>query len=95
MHGVYEEDIKRQIMQKVLNRKNGVTITEIASGFGVSLSTINRWRSQMSKAKSFDGQSKDNVVGASEKAPEDWSAFERFEVIMQSQGLDEVELSAF
>lgn len=88
MHAVYSEDVKQQILQKVINRSEGVTVTEIADSFGVSLTTVNRWRNQMSKAKV-------SKPSSGERPPENWSASEKFEALMQSQGLNETQLSAF
>ncbi len=94
MNGVYEEDLKQQILQKVLNKKDGITFSEIAESFGVSLSTLSRWRADMSRAKKTNKPFNQLSTGSSEKRPEDFSATDKFEVIMQSQGLSDSELSA-
>jgi transposase-like protein len=92
----YTEGFKIQAVEKALSRSIETTLTEIAETLGVSRSALSRWITQ-SKSNLLETDS-DNATHLStmkekEKRPQDWTAEARFELIMESTGLKEKEIS--
>jgi transposase-like protein len=63
------------------------SVTEIAQELGIHVITLYKWR----KAWRLQGE----VVPATQKDPEGWSAADKFTVVLESAGLNATELSAY
>ncbi|MFM7754439.1 MAG: hypothetical protein ACKO58_08620 [Cyanobium sp.] len=63
------------------------SVTRISEELGIHAITLYKWR----KAWRFQGE----VVPASEKEPEGWSAADKFTVVLETAGLNATELSAY
>ena len=63
------------------------SVAQISEELGIHLVTLYNWR----KAWRLQGE----VVPASEKEPEGWSAADKFTVVMETAGLNATELSAY
>lgn len=79
----HSEDFKDAIVRKVLNRGNQ-TITEFCRKEGVALSTTTTW---MRNRGSVAGMTKS-------RSATQWTADEKFRILIQSNGLNEEELGA-
>lgn len=90
----YTEGFKIQAVEKALNRATEISLTEIAETLGISRSALSRWITQ-SKCDQLE-TTRDNDLQASimkEKRPQDWTAEARFDLIAESNGLNEQEIS--
>jgi transposase-like protein len=63
------------------------TVVQISAELGIHVVTLYNWR----MAWRLQGE----VVPASEKEPEGWSAADKFAVVLESAGLNATELSAY
>jgi transposase len=63
------------------------SVAQISAELGIHVVTLYNWR----KAWRLQGE----VVPASEKEPEGWSAADKFTVVMETAGLNATELSAY
>ena len=63
------------------------SVAQISEELGIHVVTLYNWR----KAWRLQGE----VVPASEKEPEGWSAADKFTVVMETAGLNATELSAY
>jgi transposase len=63
------------------------SVARISEELGIHVITLYKWR----KACRLQGE----VVPASEKDPEGWSAADKFTVVLESAGLNATELSAY
>ena len=63
------------------------TVARISEELGIHVITLYNWR----KAWRLQGE----VVPASEKEPEGWSAADKFTVVLETAGLNATELSAY
>ena len=63
------------------------SVARISEELGIHVMTLYKWR----KAWRLQGE----VVPASEKEPEGWSAADKFTVVLESAGLNATELSAY
>ena len=63
------------------------SVAQISAELGIHIVTLYNWR----KAWRLQGE----VVPASEKEPEGWSAADKFTVVLETAGLNPTELSAY
>ena len=63
------------------------SVAQISAELGIHVVTLYNWR----KVWRLQGE----VVPASEKEPEGWSAADKFTVVMETAGLNATELSAY
>ena len=63
------------------------SVAQISAELGIHIVTLYNWR----KAWRLQGE----VVPASEKEPEGWSAADKFTVVLEAAGLNATELSAY
>lgn len=91
----YSDEFKQQAVQKLLNRGEGVTIADIATPLGVSMSAINRWALAYRRSGSVNDKSGMMTKEKPEKRPEDWTKAERLQAIISSSGLSDSELSIY
>ena len=63
------------------------SVAQISAELGIHVVTLYNWR----KVWRLQGE----VVPASEKEPEGWSAADKFTVVMETAGLNSTELSAY
>ncbi len=87
----YTEDFKPMIVEKVLSRTPGVTIEVLSKEHNISRSSINRWVIE-SQNSALGGPA---TITQHEKRPQDWSSAERFQAIVDYEGLDENEGNRF
>jgi len=82
----YPEEFKVKMVEKMA-RPGGPSARSLSHETGVSQTTLSRWLRQAGK-----------VTGMSEtksKRPQDWSAEEKLQVVLEAQGLSDEELGAF
>ena len=82
----YSEAVKADVRRRMspLMRQS---VARISEELGIHVVTLYNWR----KAWRLQGE----VVPASEKEPEGWSAADKFTVVIESAGLNATELSAY
>ena len=82
----YSEAVKADVRRRMspLMRQS---VARISEELGIHVDTLYNWR----KAWRLQGE----VVPASEKEPEGWSAADKFTVVIESAGLNATELSAY
>jgi transposase-like protein len=82
----YSEAVKADVRRR-MNPPNRQSVAEIAQELGIHAITLYKWR----KAWRLQGE----VVPASERDPEGWSATDKFTVVLETAGLNATELGAY
>jgi transposase-like protein len=82
----YSEAVKADVRRR-MSPPNRQSVVEIARELGIHAITLYKWR----KAWRLQGE----VVPASEKEAESWSAADKFTVVLETAGLNATELSAY
>ncbi len=82
----YSEAVKADV-RKRMSPPQRQSVAQISAELGIHVVTLYNWR----KAWRLQGE----VVPASEKDPEGWSATDKFTVVLETAGLNATELSAY
>lgn len=82
----YGPAVREQVLQR-MSPPNRESVAEIARSTGIAVPTIYSWRHQWQK----EGQ----LVPASGKAPEQWSAADKLAAVIQAAALSGTDLGAF
>ena len=82
----YSEAVKADVRRR-MSPPQRQRLTRISEELGIHVVTLYNWR----KAWGLQGE----VVPASEKEPEGWTAADKFTVVMETAGLNATELSAY
>lgn len=88
MRAKFTQSFKIQAVQKALSRSEGCGLNQIADELGVGYSTLQNWIRQ-SKNHELDDSLTDEEIMKQERRPQDWSAKERLDMIIQCGSLDE------
>ena len=86
MKPIYDQAVRAEI-RKRMSPPNRETVAEIARSTGITTQTLYNWRGQWQK----EGQ----LVPATSKPPEQWSAADKLAAVIQSAALSGPELRAF
>lgn len=86
MKPIYDQAVRAEI-RKRMSSPNRETVAEIARATGITTQTLYNWRGQWQK----QGQ----LVPATSKPPEQWSAADKLAAVIQSAALSGPELGAF
>ena len=86
MQPTYDTAVRDQVRQR-MSPPNRESVAQIARATGITAQTIYNWRSQWQK----QGQ----LVPASPKPPEQWSAADKLAAVIQAAGLSGTELGSF
>lgn len=92
----YSEGFKARMIQKMLD-PTPVSACGLSRESGVSQATLSRWLRQARIVGSMSKETKD-PTGSGERAqrrPQDWSAAEKLEAVLQASSLSEEDLGAF
>ena len=82
----YSEAVKADVRKRMSPPQRQI-VARISEELGIHVMTLYKWR----KAWRLQGE----VVPASEKEPEGWSAADKFTVVLETAGLNATELSAY
>ena len=82
----YSEAVKADVRRR-MSPSHRQSVAQISAALGIHVVTLYNWR----KAWRLQGE----VVPASEKDPEGWSATDKFTVVLETAGLNATELSAY
>jgi transposase len=82
----YSEAVKADV-RRWMSPPHRQSVAQISSELGIHVVTLYNWR----KSWGLQGE----VVPASEKEPEGWSAADKFTVVLETAGLNATELSAY
>ena len=82
----YSEAVKADVRRR-MSPPQRQSVARIAEELGIHVITLYKWR----KAWRLQGE----VVPASEKDPDGWSASDKFTVVLETAGLNATELSAY
>jgi hypothetical protein len=82
----YSEAVKADV-RKRMSPPMRQSVAQISAELGIHVVTLYNWR----KSWRLQGE----VVPASEKDPEGWSATDKFTVVLETAGLNATELSAY
>ena len=82
----YSEAIRADVRRR-MSPPMRQSVARISEELGIHVMTLYKWR----KAWRLQGE----VVPASEKEPEGWSAADKFTVVLETAGLNATELSAY
>ena len=82
----YSEAVKADVRRR-MSPPHRQSVARISEELGIHLATLYNWR----KAWRLQGE----VVPASEKEPDGWSAANKFTVVLETAGLNATELSAY
>lgn len=81
----YSEAVKADVRRR-MNPPHRKSVAQISAELGIHFVTLYNWR----KTWRLQGE----VVPASEKDPDGWSAADKFTVVLKTAGLNATELSA-
>lgn len=91
----YSKSFKSKVLQKMMG-PNGRSATAVAAETGVPQPTLSRWlREATSGASEMTMQNSEQSPAARPRRPEDWTAEERLQVVMDAARLTEAELGGF
>ena len=82
----YSEFVRADV-RKRMSPPQRQSVARISEELGIHVMTLYKWR----KAWRLQGE----VVPASEKEPEGWSAADKFTVVLETAGLNATELRAY
>jgi transposase-like protein len=82
----YSEAVKADVKRR-MSPPQRQSVARISEELGIHVVTLYNWR----KAWRLQGE----VVPASEKEPEGWSAVDKFTVVVETAGLNDTELGAY
>jgi transposase-like protein len=82
----YSEAVKADVKRR-MSPPQRQSVARISKELGIHVVTLYNWR----KAWRLQGE----VVPASEKEPEGWSAADKFTVVLETAGLNDTELGAY
>jgi transposase-like protein len=82
----YSEAVKADVKRR-MSPPQRQSVARISEELGIHVVTLYNWR----KAWRLQGE----VVPASEKEPEGWSAADKFTVVLETAGLNDTELGAY
>ena len=82
----YSEAVKTDVRRR-MSPPHRQSVAQISAELGIHIVTLYNWR----KAWRLQGE----VVPASEKDPDGWSAADKFTVVLETAGLNATELSAY
>ena len=82
----YSEAVKADVRRR-MSPPHRQSVAQISAELGIHIVTLYNWR----KAWRLQGE----VVPASEKDPDGWSAADKFMVVLETAGLNTTELSAY
>lgn len=82
----YSEAVKADVRRR-MSPPHRQSVAQISAELGIHIVTLYNWR----KAWRLQGE----VVPASEKDPDGWSATDKFTVVLETAGLNATELSAY
>jgi transposase len=91
-HGVEYTTGFKQAMVKKMTGPSRRSAMALAKETGVSQPTLSRWLRAAGNVKSM---SQDHERETKQRRPQDWTAEEKLEVVMESRGLSEEEFGAF
>ena len=74
---------------------NGISATKLSEEVGISQPTLSRWLREAGKVSSMSKPDQKGQPAAVRKRPQDWSAQEKFNAVMESYQLDDEQLGAF
>jgi transposase-like protein len=81
----YPEEFKSKMVEKMA-RPGGPSATSLSHETGVPQTTLSRWLRRAGKVEGMRQKS---------KRPQDWTAQEKLEAVIEAEGLSEEELGAF
>lgn len=81
----YPEEFKSKMVEKMA-RPGGPSARALAQETGVSQSTLSRWLRRAGQVEGMRQQT---------KRPQDWTAQEKLEAVLEAEGLSDEELGAF
>ena len=82
----YSEAVKADV-RRPMSPPHRQSVAQISAELGIHIDTLYNWR----KAWRLQGE----VVPASDKDPDGWSAADKFTVVLETAGLNATELSAY
>ena len=82
----YSEAVKADVRRR-MSPPHRQSVAQISADLGIHIVTLYNWR----KTWRLQGE----VVPASEKDPDGWSASDKFTVVLETAGLNATELSAY
>lgn len=86
----FTNSFKIQAVEKVLLRDRNTNVREIAGSLGVGYSTIQKWVVSSKNNELTEIE----TMNTTEKRPQDWSASERLNIIIEAAGLNDEELNS-
>ena len=91
----YSEAFKAKMVQKLLV-PGGPSAGALSSQVGVAQSTLSRWarKAGMMGGMSKQSRSQERRSASTRKPPHRWTAQEKLQVVLDAEGLDDVELGA-
>ena len=80
---------KLNAVEKALGRRDDETLEQVAQQIGIGYSTLTRWMTQVNAGKLTPPST------SSSRRPEDWSAQERWQALIDTAALTEAELGVY
>jgi len=87
----YNQKFKTQAVEKVLSRKPGETIEQVAKVLNVGYSSLQKWM-RLARENKLEGS---NNTMPKEQSPQNWNKAQRLDAIMHCYDLDDEKVSAY
>ena len=91
MQTKYTKSFKTEAVKKYFNRSIGESYKEVANSLNISRTTLFGWVKQMNNDKMKDVATNDHI----ERRPNDWSSSEKFEAILEVEGMGEEKMNSY
>ena len=85
------ESFKNNVVKKVIERTQEVTLEDLAKDHGVAKSTVGRWLRETRQTETGSPE----TMTPKEKRPQDWSEAEKLPAIIESASLEDEEKNAW
>lgn len=86
----FNQSFKAEAVKKVLNRRSGVTVREVADSLGVAQSSLYKWI-ELAKHQEFEPH---QSSPEKEKPPHDWTLEERLNLVIRCGSLKPEQVNA-
>jgi len=87
----FRETFKNNVVKKVIERAQEVTLEDIAKDYGIAKSTVGRWVRESSQMTLGNN----STMTTKEKRPQDWNEAEKLQAIIERASLEDEEKNAW
>ena len=90
MRSKFNQSFKVEAVRKILNRRSGTTVADVAEKLGVAESSLNKWV-QLAKRQALETHAS---LPEKERSPNDWTLEERLNLVIRCGSLSPEQVNA-